>query len=315
MRYRPLGTTGLKVSEIGFGGFAIGGHDYGPTDDSDSLAALERAWDLGITFYDTADMYGDGRSEELIGRTLGHRESAVLATKVGYVGQRGLHRGQPRAYSRVHIRAAAERSLRRLRREAIDVYQLHNPTPADLETGEAFEAMEELAREGKVRFWGVSAPSRNVAEVCRRTLARPGASTVQLVSNLFHREELEELGPELTGRCAGVIARAPLEYGLLAGKLAADTRFAPEDHRNWRWEPDEYARRLSAVDALRAACKGSPFSVAQLALAFALSRPGVSVVICGAKRPDQVEENVRASELLGSVIGEGELALARGLIR
>ncbi len=312
MRYRKLGTTNIEVSEIGFGGFAIGGYDYGPTDDRESIAALEKAYSLGVTFYDTSDMYGEGRSESLLGQVLKRKNPpGVVATKVGYVGHRGK---QTKDFSRSHIRAAVEQSLRRLQREVIDLYQLHNPDLADVESGEVFEVMDELVAAGKVRFWGVSVKTRDAAEVCRRAMAWPSSASIQLVYNLFHRQDLEDLQEEIRQRGIGVVSRAPLEYGMLTGKFSPAARFAPGDHRNTRWKPDEFSQQLGQVEKLREAFKGKPFSLSQIAIGFALSHPGVSVVICGAKRPSQIEENVATSELLGKVLTETDLQRASGLI-
>jgi aryl-alcohol dehydrogenase-like predicted oxidoreductase len=312
LRYRKLGTTDIEVSEIGFGGFAIGGYDYGPTDDRESIAAIEKAYSLGVTFFDTADMYGEGRSESLIGRALrGKNPPAVVATKVGYVGERGNHQ---KDFSRSHILAAAEQSLRRLQREAIDLYQIHNPTLADLESGEAFAAMDELVAVGKVRFWGVSAPSRNVAEICRLSLAWPSAASIQIIYNLFHSRNLDELQGEIRRRGIGVVARAPLEYGMLTGKFSPAARFAPGDHRGWRWKPEEFSRQLSKVKILREAFTGKPFTLSQIAIGFALSHPEVSVVICGANRPSQIEENVATSKLMGETLTEADIRKAHDLI-
>jgi aryl-alcohol dehydrogenase-like predicted oxidoreductase len=312
LRYRKLGATNIEVSEIGFGGFAIGGYDYGPTDDRESIEALEKAYSLGVTFYDTSDMYGEGRSESLVGQVLkGKNPPGVVATKVGYVGHRGK---QSKDFSRFHIMAAVEQSLRRLQREAIDLYQLHNPDLADVESGEVFGIMDELVEAGKVRFWGVSVKTRDSAEVCRRAMAWPSAASIQLVYNLLHRQDLEELEGEIRRRSIGVVSRAPLEYGMLTGKFSQKARFAPGDHRNTRWKPEEFSQQLSQVEALREAFRGKPFSLPQVAIGFALSHPKVSVVICGAKRPSQIEENVAASELLGKVLTETELRRACDLI-
>lgn len=312
MRYRKLGTTNIEVSEIGFGGFAIGGYDYGPTDDRESIAALEKAYSLGVTFFDTADMYGEGRSESLIGRALkGKNPPAVVATKVGYVGERDKHQ---KDFSRSHILTAAEQSLRRLQRETIDLYQIHNPTPADLESGEVFAAMDELVAAGKVRFWGVSAPSRDVAEICRRAMAWPTAASIQVIYNLLHHQNLDELQSEISRRGIGVIARAPLEYGLLTGKFALETRFAEGDHRNWRWKPEEFSRQLSKVKILQEAFTAKPFTLSQVAIGFALSNPEVSVVICGAKRPAQIEETLSASDLMDEILTEADIKKAQDVI-
>jgi len=312
LRYRKLGTTDIEVSEIGFGGFAIGGYDYGPTDDRESIAAIEKAYSLGVTFFDTADMYGAGHSESLIGRALkGKNPPAVVATKVGYVGERG---DQQKDFSRVHILAAAEHSLKRLQREAIDLYQIHNPTLADLESGEAFAAMDELVTAGKVRFWGLSAPSQNVADICRRALDWPSAASIQIICNLFQRRSLDELQGDIRQRGIGVVARAPLEYGMLTGKFSPASRFAPGDHRGWRWKPEEFSERLSKVEILRKAFTERPFTLSQLAIGFALSRPAVSVVICGAKRPAQIEENVATSDLMGKILTAADVQKAGDLM-
>ena len=219
MRYRKLGKTDMEVSEIGFGGFAIGGYDYGPTDDRESIAALEKAYSLGVTFFDTSDMYGAGRSERLVGQVLkGKNPPGGVATKVGYIGQRGKHK---KDFSRAHILDAAEQSLRRLQRDAIDLYQLHNPTFADVQRGEVFSVMDELVAAGKVRFWGVSVGTRDALEVSRLALAWPSAASVQIAYNLFHRDDLEQLKGAIRERSFGVVARAPLEYGMLTGKFSS----------------------------------------------------------------------------------------------
>jgi aryl-alcohol dehydrogenase-like predicted oxidoreductase len=312
LRYRKLGITDIEVSEIGFGGFAIGGYDYGPTDDRESIAAIEKAYSMGVTFFDTADMYGEGRSESLIGRAMkGKNPPAVVATKVGFVGERG---NQHKDFSRSHILTAAEQSLRRLQREAIDLYQIHNPTLADLESGEAFAAMDELVAAGKVRFWGVSAPSRNVADICRRALAWPSAASIQIIYNLFYSQDLDELQQDIRRRGVGVVARAPLEYGMLTGKFSPEARFAPGDHRGRRWKSEEFTRLLGKVKILHEAFTGKPFTLSQIAIGFALLNPEVSVVICGAKRPSQIEENVATSDLMRNVLTEADIQRARDLI-
>jgi len=302
----------MEVSEIGFGGFAIGGYDYGPTDDRESIAAIEKAYSLGVTFFDTADMYGNGRSESLIGKALrGKALSTVVATKVGYVGERGNHQHN---FSRAHILSAAEQSLRRLQREAIDLYQIHNPTLADLASGEAFAVMDELVAAGKVRFWGVSAPSRNVVKICQRAMLWPTAASIQLICNLFHHQDLDQLKVEIDQRRVGVVARAPLEYGLLTGKFTPETRFTEGDHRGRRWKAAEFAQQLGKLTMLREAFKEKPYTLAQLALGFALSHPQVDVVICGAKRPSQIEENIAAANLIGEKLQERDLQKALDLL-
>lgn len=312
MRYRKLGTTGLEVSEVGFGAWAIGGEDYGPTDDAESVAALERAYDLGVNFFDTSDMYGAGHSEILVGRALkGKNPPGIVATKVGFVGRRGSHR---KDFSRAHVEQAVEQSLRRLGREAVDFYQLHNPTLSDLGDGELFGIMDGLVAAGKIRFWGVSIGTRDTVEIARRAMAWPSAAGIQIICNLLQRSTLESLREEIGERKIGVVARAPLEYGLLTGKFSPETRFPPSDQRSWRWTRGEFSRRLEQVERLREFSSGGRLSPAQVAIGFVLSYAEVSVVICGAKRPSQVEENAATAVLRSGAMTEGELRKLRVLI-
>jgi aryl-alcohol dehydrogenase-like predicted oxidoreductase len=151
-------------------------------------------------------------------------------------------------------------------------------------------------------------------EIGRRALAWPSAASIQLIYNLFHNRNLEKLQAKIHRQGTGVVARAPLEYGMLTGKFCPTSRFVPGDHRNWRWKPEEFSRQLYLVEILQEAFKGKPFTLSQLALGFALSHPEVSVVICGAKRPSQIEENVTASNLLGATLTETDIRKARDLM-
>lgn len=290
MKYRILGRTGLSVSEIGFGAWAIGGMSYGPTRDEDSLEALATAWEHGVNFFDTADTYGEGHSEELIGRFLkGKREKAVIATKVGWDF---YHGGSKKNFDPDYIRFACGESLRRLQTDWIDLYQLHNPKLEQIKSGEIFQILDELKAEGKIRFYGVSVhtPAEALAVI------RLGkADTIQLIFNLIDQRPVDEVFPEAKEKKVGIIAREPLACGLLTGKYKADSRFSKDDHRN-RWTREKLAMDLQKIDRLKSVLPALRVSLVQSALEFILNFEAVSVVIPGAKTKAQVLEHVRASE-------------------
>lgn len=293
---RRFGATDLFVSEVGFGAWAIGGSalagslpiGWGKTDDGESMRALETAFDLGITFYDTADFYGLGHSERLIGRVFGNRPDVVVATKVG-------HRLRPDGsiyvdYSREHLLSACDESLKRLRRDAIDYYQLHTAKVAHLESGEAAETMERLREQGKIRFWGVSLNTYRPEPEADFLLAHGQGDGFQLVLNVMNQGALE-----VTRRASaagyGIIARMPLQFGLLAGKFGPDTRFASDDHRSFRLRPDTLAHALSALGPFFDRARSMGVDAARLALSYVLSYPEVSTVIPGIRTVRQARMN------------------------
>ncbi|MBI4336896.1 MAG: aldo/keto reductase [Chloroflexi bacterium] len=296
MRYRTLGRTGLEVSEVGFGAWAIGGNaygnSYGPTDDETSVGSLHKALELGCTFFDTADVYGRGHSEELLGTVLGSRPDVVVATKVGG----NFYRHPDRTvtdFSPKYIRFACEQSLRRLRREAIDLYQLHNPPPDLVILGHAFQALDQLRQEGKIRFYGLSirSPYEGLAAI------RTGRTdTLQLVYNLLRQEAAQDLLPAAQGRDIGTIAREPLHNGFLTSKYTADAAFVPGDIRH-AWPRVYIAQLVQAAQQLGSLAMPGKRTLAQVALRFVLDNPAVSCVIPGSKTPEQVVENMAASEL------------------
>jgi aryl-alcohol dehydrogenase-like predicted oxidoreductase len=293
MRYRPLGKTGVNVSEIGFGSWSIGGKDYGPTDDRESVRALRRAFDLGVTFYDTADMYGDGRSEQLIARALKpHYRQIFVATKVGHNFYAGDYHKE---FGKDYVRFAVEESLKRLSTDRIDLYQLHNPSEEVLRQGEIFEIMRAMVQEGKIRFWGVSVSS---AEAARLAVAA-GTSTLQLVHNLLRSRILRDIVEEVKKHRSGVIARTPLEYGLLSGKYREGDTFHSSDHRANRWSPEVFAERLAQVEKFRFLVRGEIRSLSETAIRYVLANPLVSTVIPGIKTVAQVEELVKGADGTG----------------
>jgi len=290
MNYRTLGRTGQVVSEIGFGSWAIGGLSYGTTRDEESLGALETAWEHGVTFFDTADTYGEGHSEELIGRFLkGKRDRAFIATKVGWDF---YHGGTRRNFSSDYTRFACDQSLKRLETDRIDLYQLHNPKLEQIEAGELFDVLDELKAAGKIRFYGVSVHTPREA----LAVIRSGkADTVQLIFNLIDQRPVAEVFPEAEAKKVGVIAREPLACGLLTGKYTAESRFPKNDHRN-RWPKEKLEADLEKVERLKSALSQPRASLVQPTLEFILSFKTVSVVIPGVKTKAQLLEQVKASE-------------------
>jgi len=308
VKYRTLGRTGLRVSEVGFGAWAIGGNahgnSYGPTDDETSKQAIYRALALGCNFFDTADVYGYGHSEELLGQTLGRRDDVFIATKVGG----NFYKGRTRMdFTPQYIRFAVEESLKRLRRDTIDLYQLHNPPLGMIQEGRVFQVMEELKQEGKIRFYGVSIFQPEEGLQAMRQ-GRP--DTLQVVYNMVSQEPAWELFPCAQGKGVGIIAREPLRNGFLTGKYTEETSFVPGDIRHGF--PRPYIRALAMIgQGLRQVARRDR-TVAQTALRFVLNNEAVSVVIPGCKTSAQVEENMGASE--ASPLTAGDLAQMQGLM-
>lgn len=296
MNYRRLGHSGIEVSEIGFGAWGIGGAtagltSYGATDDRTSLNALARARDLGITFFDTSNVYGDGRSEELIGEAFRRdRYKVVIATKAGFITWQQGADFSPKA-----IVSSCERSLSRLRTDYVDVLQLHNATPALVRQGELVTTLETLVRDGKVRAWGLSARSPADAMAVIET-ARPTAIQVNL--NMLDVRAVECGLLKAAQRLdVGIVARTPLCFGFLSGTIRSDTEFPPGDHR-LGWSPAQIAAWSSGADrALGLVPQPAGTTKTQAALRFCLSFPAVSSVIPGMLRPEEVDENAAASQL------------------
>src|SRR5919197_774666 len=300
MNYRELGRTGWRVSEVSFGAWAIGSA-WGETDDRESLAALHRAVELGVNFFDTADVYGDGRSERLLARLKRERKEEVrIATKAG----RRLNPHVAAGYTAENLTAFVERSLRNLDTDALDLVQLHCPPTEVYYMPELFGALDELVRRGKVSHYGVSVEK---VEEALKAVEYTGVETVQIIFNIFRQRPAELFFSEAKRRKVGILARLPLSSGMLTGKLTAESRFAPDDHRafNRRGEAFDrgetfsgvdYETGLRAVEELRALVPRG-MTMAQFALRWILMFDAVTCAIPGAKRPAQVEDNVRASGL------------------
>ena len=295
MRYRSLGKSGLTVSEIGFGAWGIGGRtagetSYGETDDRRSRAALDCAFDLGIAFFDTANVYGDGHSEILIGEAFAKkRDRVVIGTKAGLT-----RFGDPPDFSPGSLRRSLEDSLKRLKSDYVDLLQLHNP-PADLfrRSPESYAALQVLQREGKIRAFGVSvkAPADALSIIDIHAVA-----AVQVNLNMLDVRAVETgLLAAATQKGMGIIARTPLCFGFLSGAIAADTEFPPGDHRR-AWARTQIERWIAGAEAMHAAA-ATPAgqSRSQAALRFCLSFPAVSSVIPGILSPDEAAQNAAAS--------------------
>jgi len=316
MQYRMLGRTGLKVSEVGFGAWAIGGPaklgdieiGWGQVDDAMSLRAIGAAHDAGVTFFDTADVYGAGRSEILIGKALrSKRDGVVIATKVG---NRTTAGGEwIKDFSKQWITEAIDASLTRLGMDYVDLYQLHSGTDTAQYRDETFEALEALKTAGKIRFYGISVgPCAHGPWVIRNT----PADTIQVVYNMLEREPEVELLPLAQERGIGIIARVPLASGFLSGKFTPDTQFAPNDHRSRTYPPEKIRQMVGRVARLGFLTEGKSKTPAQAALQYCLAHPAVSVVIPGAKTPEQARANAAASD--GVLLTPQEVARARAIL-
>ncbi|MGZ7081288.1 MAG: aldo/keto reductase [Thermoanaerobaculia bacterium] len=300
MQYRDLGRTRIRVSEIGFGGWAIGGPSeasgmplgWGRTSDDDSLAAIRRARELGVTFFDTADSYGFGRSESLLGIVLSRqREDVVIATKVG--NSRTSTGEFRKDFSKQHIFHAVDGSLKRLRTDYIDIYQVHNPTLDDLRRLDIQEAMERLQEIGKIRYWGVSITTN---EEGVEIINRGWGHVLQVLYNVLNQAPATDLFPLAKEKGYGIVARVPLASGLLTGKFRQDSVFGSDDIRQSFLTPRRLQEVTTRVDEVRSIIGGASRTLAEGALRFVLANEMVSSTIPGARNPHQVEMNVAASE-------------------
>jgi aryl-alcohol dehydrogenase-like predicted oxidoreductase len=290
MHYRTLGRTGLQVSDVGFGAMTIGGEIFGATDDQESLRALHHALDLGLNFIDTADAYGRGHSEELLAQVLKtRRKEVILATKGGnqFTVRQGLRNFDPD-----YITSALEASLKRLQSETIDLYQLHNPSPEVMRRGAIFERLDRCKKEGKIRFYGVSLEKTADGIVAIET-GKP--DTLQVVYNILHQDPEERLFPLAQKENIGMIARVPLERGVLSGRFKSTAEFASKDWRRGVFPEEALAQVQAAIEQLEFLVKGEVGSLTQAALRFILSQPAVATVIPGIRTVQQVEDNVAVS--------------------
>ncbi|MEN6392389.1 MAG: aldo/keto reductase [Anaerolineaceae bacterium] len=300
MQYRELGRTGWKVSTISIGTWAIGGA-WGSVDDRESLAALNHALDLGVNFFDTADVYGDGRSEQLLAKLRKQRsEPFYVATKAG----RRLDKQTPEGYNCQNLTYWVDCSLKNLQTEALDLLQLHCPPTAVYYMPEVFGILDDLKQAGKLRHYGVSVER---VEEALKAIEYPDVQSVQIIFNIFRQRPRDLFFGEARRRKVGILARVPLSSGMLTGKLTRESQFSVDDHRHFNRQGESFDRGetfsgldyelgLQLVEELRPLVP-SGASLAQMALRWILMFPEVTCAIPGGKRPSQVEENVAAADL------------------
>lgn len=296
MNYRTFGKTGIKVSEIGFGTWGVGGatedgaNSYGQTNDVESLECLARAFDLGVTFYDTSNIYGYGHSEELLAQAFkDKRDKVVIASKVGFVKHGGPHdlRGS-------YIREQIEGTLKRLQTDYVDVYQLHSPPMDQLRaTPDAVSTMLDLKKEGKIRAYAISVKNPGDAVVAINEF---GVEIVQVNFNMIDQRALEQGAFDAAKKAgAGIIARTPLAFGFLSGQVK-DLNFASDDHRS-TWSKEQLQRWQEAPDMFSFINRNPNRTATQLALQFCLGFGAISTVIPGMLHLNEVEEDISASGL------------------
>ncbi len=300
MQYRELGRTGWKVSTISFGAWAIGG-TWGEVKDDESIAALQRALDLGVNFFDTADVYGDGHSEQLLAKLRKERsEPFHVATKVG----RRLDPHIASGYNKQNLTTFIERSLKNLEVETLDLVQLHCPPTEVYYMPEVFDIMDGLMQAGKIQYYGVSVEK---VEEALKAIEYPNVQSVQIIFNIFRQRPMELFFSEAQKHKAGILARVPLSSGMLTGKMRRESRFEGDDHRRFNRHGESFDRGetfsgldyeigLQAVDELRSLIPEN-MSLTQMALRWILMFPAVTCAIPGAKRPSQAEENIQAADL------------------
>ena len=300
MKYRPLGRTGWSVSEVSFGAWAIGGF-WGHVSDEESMSALHTAVDSGVNFIDTADVYGDGRSERLIARLKKERKDEIIvATKAG----RKLPKQTVDGYSKQNLTSWIDNSLRNLATDSLDLLQLHCPSTDLYYHPEVFGILDDLVKAGKLRYYGVSVER---VEEAIKAVEFPNVQSVQIIFNCFRQRPAEVFFPLAKQRQVGILARVPLASGMLTGKLRRDSQFAADDHRSFNRHGEmfdmgetfsgvDYELGLKAVEEIRGLLPQG-VSMTQFALRWILMFDAVTCAIPGGKRPEQVSENCRASDV------------------
>lgn len=286
MRKRPLGRTGLVVSELGIGTWGLAGEAYGAVEEADAERVLRRAVEMGFSLVETSDAYGGGRMERLAGLLVKDHPDLVVVTKVGLDRTREPSR---KCFDPDYLRGAVERSQKRLGAAPIPLVLLHHPTPEALHLGEATDALAKMKAEGLVKHWGVAAGDEDAA----RAAVDKGAEVVELAYNLMHPIDLHRLSGDMMVAGCGVLARSVLSYGLLAGMWAPDHVFPAGDHRNDRWTRMEVEHRVAQLDAVRFLVKGDVHTLRGAAVRFVLANHLVSSAVLGPRTVEQLEQLVR----------------------
>ncbi|MRH44219.1 aldo/keto reductase [Aquibacillus halophilus] len=300
MKYRPLGKTGMEVSELSFGTWAIGG-SWGKTSDEEALKGLEKAMDAGVNFFDTADVYGGGHSEELLAKaTKGKEDKIHVATKFCRAGD--IH--DLNTYSEKAVTDYCEASLKRLERDSLDLFQIHCPPLEILKEGSVFQVLDKLKQQGKIRNYGVSVETVEEGLFC---LEQPDVSTLQVIFNIFRQKPLEELFPKAKEQGVGILARVPLASGLLTGKFTTDHQFESDDHRKFNRNGEafnvgetfggiEFSKGVELSNQLKWIAEGRG-NMTKAALKWILEHDAISSVIPGFKTVKQVEDNLGAVDV------------------
>ena len=300
MNTRSFGPTHQGISEVGLGCWQLGGADWGDLDDQRAFNILNTAADAGITFLDTADVYGLGRSETLIGKFLNQRSGKFfVATKLGRMSD--LY---PDKYTEQGVRTATDASLKRLGVDALDLTQLHCVPPQVLQRGEIFDWLRALQREGKIKNFGASIESMDEAKVC---LAQDGLCSLQIIFNLFRQKPISTIFTEAKAKRVGIIVRLPLASGLLSGKMTKAEKFPQNDHRNYNRDGQHFnvgetfaglpfEKGVELADALKPLVPVG-MTMADMAQRWILDHDAVSTVITGASKPEQASANARVSGL------------------
>ncbi|WP_186575972.1 aldo/keto reductase [Aquibacillus kalidii] len=295
MKYRQLGKTDMKISELSFGTWAIGGA-WGKTNDEEALRGLERAMDAGVNFFDTADVYGDGHSEELLAKATKGKESEIyIATKFCRAGDIF----NPETYSEKAVTDYCEASLKRLQRDQLDLLQIHCPPFEILKDGKVFEVLDKLKQQGKIRHYGVSVETVEEGLFC---LEQPNVDTLQVIFNIFRQKPIEELFPKAKEKNVGILARVPLASGLLTGKFTNDYQFEADDHRNFNKDGEafnvgetfgglEFTKGVELSNELKWIADGRG-NMTRASLKWILEHDAISSVIPGFKNVKQVEDNL-----------------------
>jgi aryl-alcohol dehydrogenase-like predicted oxidoreductase len=314
MQYRELGRTGWKVSALSFGAWAIGSA-WGQVDDKESLAALHKSIEMGVNFFDTADVYGDGLSERLVAKLRKEsREKLYIATKAG----RRLDPHTAAGYNRTNLAAFVERSLKNLDTDCIDLLQLHCPPSSTYYQPELYGILDDLVAQGKLRYYGVSVEK---VEEALKAIEYPNVQSIQIIFNIFRQRPAELFFEQAKKRKVGILARVPLASGMLTGKMKPDTDFSKDDHRLFNRHGEsfdvgetfsgvDYETGLKAVEELKALCPAG-MTLTQFALRWILMFDAVTCAIPGAKRPSQAEENFAAADL--PALSEGTMQAVRAI--
>lgn len=300
MKYRELGKTGYKVSEVSFGAWAIGG-TWGEVEDGESIAALHTAVDLGVNFFDTADVYGDGHSERLLAKLKKARtgEEIIIATKIG----RRLPEQTVAGYNSENLAEFINRSLKNLETDCLDLVQLHCPPQDAYYHPEIFGIMDDFVKEGKIRFYGVSVEK---VEEALKAIEFPNVQSVQIIFNMFRQRPADLFFDLAKEKQVGILARVPLSSGMLTGKMSENSTFETDDHRNFNRHGEafdvgetfsgvDFETGLAAVEELKKLVPEN-MTMAQFALRWILMHDGITCTIPGAKRPSQEEDNAKATD-------------------